>query len=497
MAEITRAGIVGQQAFSGTYDIGTWEKDENGNFTKFKIADWKNSTTGGINDPKVGGERFIQTASYARMEYDTLSQAYDKLMETGQAFTGETAKRLGLEATEVNAQLDELRQKTSVISRGDVEGINYRVAEYAGEVIVEIIKNLITTEDIDKAYELQSNLHAGKAVDIEQYGRRRESGGFYTSEGYTTNTPANYQEWLNKQEARRQGASYTSQDQAIKKYLAQYKQILNLQASIDGNEKRLQGRSGESAENTKAVIAAQKRQLALLQAEMPQLNLEEGTLNGEPIKNQETLLNLKKQIAKLEGEQAIKLEKNNSLAKQHVSFVQQIADGFKASFRNLTDYSMAYAVIGKIRMAYSQLIQYAEQLNASMVNLQIASGLSYSTIKDMMLDFNELAKKVGRSTTEVAEAANDWLRAGYEGSEAVTLVENSMQLSTLGMINSADATEYLISMLKGWKLEVQDVSRIVDKLVAVDMSAAISAGDLATALARANTSAQIAGKICA
>lgn len=114
-----------------------------------------------------------------------------------------------------------------------------------------------------------------------------------------------------------------------------------------------------------------------------------------------------------------------------------------------------------------------------------------------MLDFNELAKKVGRSTTEVAEAANDWLRAGYEGSEAVTLVENSMQLSTLGMINSADATEYLISMLKGWKLEVQDVSRIVDKLVAVDMSAAISAGDLATALARANTSAQIAGKLCA
>ena len=59
-------------------------------------------------------------------------------------------------------------------------------------------------------------------------------------------------------------------------------------------------------------------------------------------------------------------------------------------------------VIGKIRMAYSQLISYAEQLNASMVDLQIASGLSYSNIKNMMLDFNDLAAKVGKSTLEVS-----------------------------------------------------------------------------------------------
>ena len=63
---------------------------------------------------------------------------------------------------------------------------------------------------------------------------------------------------------------------------------------------------------------------------------------------------------------------------------------------------MAYMVIGKIRMAFSQLINYAEQLNASMVDLQIASGLSYSNIKNMMLDFNDLAVKVGKSTLEVS-----------------------------------------------------------------------------------------------
>ena len=47
-----------------------------------------------------------------------------------------------------------------------------------------------------------------------------------------------------------------------------------------------------------------------------------------------------------------------------------------------------------------------------------------------------------------------------------------MNLSTLGMINSADATSYLISVMKGWKLEAKDIDDVVDRLVKVDMAAA-------------------------
>ena len=310
--------------------------------------------------------------------------------------------------------------------------------------------------------------------------------------------PPVVQEMINKRNAERTSGGSGYNTKSINDYLKQYKQILKIQEQIDADEKRLasSGMKGERADNIRSVVNMRKRLLGQLQAEVPNLDLEKGELNGQKL-SEEELIKLKKEIALLDSNHGIQLEKNNALQKQSVGLVQQIANGFKASFRNLTDYSLAYAVIGKIRMAYSQLINYAEQLNASMVDLQIASGLSYSNIKNMMLDFNDIAVKVGKSTLEVSQAANDWLRAGYEGQDAATLVENSMQLSTLGMINSAEATEYLISMLKGWKLEVKEVSSIVDKLVAVDMSAAISARDLATALARANTSAQLAGKICA
>ena len=68
-----------------------------------------------------------------------------------------------------------------------------------------------------------------------------------------------------------------------------------------------------------------------------------------------------------------------------------------------------------------------------------------------------------------------------------------MHLSTLGMIEASDATSYLISVLKGWKIEASEVMSVVDKLSAVDMAAAISAGDLALAMSRANSSARLAG----
>jgi hypothetical protein len=54
-----------------------------------------------------------------------------------------------------------------------------------------------------------------------------------------------------------------------------------------------------------------------------------------------------------------------------------------------------------------------------------------------------------------------------------------MKLSTLGMIDAAKATEYLISTMKGWKISAEDMGEVVDELTNLDMAYATSAGDIA------------------
>ena len=61
------------------------------------------------------------------------------------------------------------------------------------------------------------------------------------------------------------------------------------------------------------------------------------------------------------------------------------------------------------------------------------------------------------------------------------------------MIDSAQATEYLTSMLKGFKLEASEATDAVSMLTALDMDFAASAGDISEALSRMATSAQLAG----
>ena len=213
-------------------------------------------------------------------------------------------------------------------------------------------------------------------------------------------------------------------------------------------------------------------------------------------------------ITKLSEEEQVRLnEKLNDLnqahitnsrkiaasQKQQVGFLQKLVGGFKQQITYLIDMSLAYQAVGKLRQIISSVIQKTEELDSRMVDLQIATGMNRDEIKVLMKDYVSLGRELGRTTTDVAAAANDWLRAGYEGKEAAELTKGSMMLSTLGMIESAEATKYLISTLKGWKLNAEDVIGVVDKLTAVDMSAAISAGDLALAMSRANNSAKLAG----
>ena len=77
--------------------------------------------------------------------------------------------------------------------------------------------------------------------------------------------------------------------------------------------------------------------------------------------------------------------------------------------------------------------------------------------------------------------------------EVNDLVTASLHLSKLGMIESGQATSYLTSMLKGFKLEASDAMSVVDKLTKVDMAAATSAGDIAESLRQFAVSAQMSG----
>ena len=68
-----------------------------------------------------------------------------------------------------------------------------------------------------------------------------------------------------------------------------------------------------------------------------------------------------------------------------------------------------------------------------------------------------------------------------------------MTLSKVGAMESAEATELLTSSLNGYQFAAKDAMSVVDKISAIDLAAATSSEELATALSRTANSANDAG----
>lgn len=167
-----------------------------------------------------------------------------------------------------------------------------------------------------------------------------------------------------------------------------------------------------------------------------------------------------------------------------------IHDTFSSGKLAMTGY---LAVLNEIRKASKNASQVIEDVDKAVTDLSIASGKSRDATSEIVKDYNKYAQDLKATTIEVTSAADDYLRAGKSMSEAKDLIKDSVMLSKLGQIDSAEATEDLLATMNGYSMSVEEVGKALDAMVAVDMAAASSSGDISTALKYCASSADVAG----
>ncbi len=267
------------------------------------------------------------------------------------------------------------------------------------------------------------------------------------------------------QNAQAAGSNTVNTTQEINKYLKSLEQI----GTLEREKTRLQMKggnlSGMAAIENRSLISNYDRQISSLQNQYSFKQLADGrtTLNGIEL-TEEEINRIEQERSKILDRNNAKMAQTQETVQQTKGFLEKLKDNFYQSFQQIGSYLMSLFSFQGIERAFSAVINRTSELDSKMVDLQIASGYTRTEINSMMLDFNKLGKEIGKTTSEIAEAANDWLRAGYDGAEASQLTQASMNLATLGMINSSDATSYLISVMKGWKLEANEIDDVVDKL---------------------------------
>lgn len=169
------------------------------------------------------------------------------------------------------------------------------------------------------------------------------------------------------------------------------------------------------------------------------------------------------------------------------------ASGFGNTIKGFAKFGAYLQGFQLLTQVTQEALQAIKEIDAAIVDLQVASGESYETVRQMVSGYNEMARSIGATTTEITNAADTWLRQGKSLSEANELIQQSMVLSKLGEIDSDDASTYLTAMINGFHVATDEVSSLNDALTSIDMSAAVDAGGLAEATSRVAASADLAG----
>lgn len=154
--------------------------------------------------------------------------------------------------------------------------------------------------------------------------------------------------------------------------------------------------------------------------------------------------------------------------------------------------SVTQVLLGGIKVI-KQMVAASIELDAKVTDLQIASGKTRNEVKQMVHDYADMGKALGATAVDVASAADTFLRQGKSVQETNELIRDSLYLSKLGQIDAAESSTALTSAMKGYKVEAKDAIDIVDKLTAIDMESASSAGGLAIAMSETANSANLAG----
>ena len=170
-----------------------------------------------------------------------------------------------------------------------------------------------------------------------------------------------------------------------------------------------------------------------------------------------------------------------------------LKDQFAQAATSFTQWISVSSAIMAIVYQLKKMPDEVKELDDAITDLTMATGANKTQVEGYIDSYAKLGDELKATVTDVTISGTEWLKQGQSIADTETLITDAMVLSKVGKLSSADATKYLTSAMKGYKVSVEDTLGVVDKLSAVDMASATDVGGLAEAMSEVAASADLAG----
>ena len=180
------------------------------------------------------------------------------------------------------------------------------------------------------------------------------------------------------------------------------------------------------------------------------------------------------------GDDLKKLGQNNT----------QTSNSLGKAFKQFSIYAIA---LRSIKKAAYEAVSTIKELDRSLTEQAMVTGKTRKQTYDLLSSYQELAQQTGATTKEVANLATQFMRQGKTTEDALTLTQAAMDAAKVAGISATDSVNYLTTALNGFQMSAQDALLVSDKFASIAANAATSYDEIATALSKVASQANLAG----
>jgi len=145
------------------------------------------------------------------------------------------------------------------------------------------------------------------------------------------------------------------------------------------------------------------------------------------------------------------------------------------------------------RRAMSEVKSTITGLDKSLTEQAMVTGKTRKEVYGLLKDYQNLAIQLGSTTKEVSAAVTEFIRQGKSTQEAMKLAEAAISAAKVAAIDTSDSINYLTTALNGFQLSTDKAMEVSDKFAAVSANAATSYEEIAIALSKVASQANLAG----
>ena len=168
----------------------------------------------------------------------------------------------------------------------------------------------------------------------------------------------------------------------------------------------------------------------------------------------------------------------------------QTSNSLGKAFKQFSIYAIA---LRSIKKAAHEAVSTIKELDRSLTEQAMVTGKTRKQTYALLSSYQELAAQTGATTREVAGLATQFMRQGKTTQDALTLTKAAMDAAKVAGISASDSVNYLTTALNGFQMSAKDAMLVSDKFASIAANSATSYDEIATALSKVASQANLAG----